>query len=489
MPDATPSLGEILNFQVDPDLGGDAARPLFDNRQLIQTVNDNARYQAENNWIKYSAFQNQLADTFKNINDTAALEVATQDKEQLDNYRKQLLESIWQSPKEFFGSGNIKKRADIESKLAKYKSDATESKLNHTFDVLHRSFLEQNPELNTDENKQVIESYWQQPLGARKAYTLDMPTIFDANKFTKEVFALPGVTETLLKNEPTADNKFIDEFTETTIKRDKFLQNWMTGLLSTDKYGHSIKSFAEKEFKKLTPDQKKGLGVETADQFWKKYGEQTFGANEDIITKQQGKRVVNPYALEQQRAANRLLQDKKKHGYNMSEIELRGTLPGRSLAAKSKVLDAYVSSLIDESIKNGIPTSDGFVKLRLSPTDAKIYGIKNGFGGEDTPEILVSIAEDSPRVFKTIYSNEKNNGKFSRGTFTLDIGKNKFGLSQLSKQDIDFDEDEDEEVSVTPQTSPPVVNNPNKKWTKEDQQKLDKQFEQLDEDERRKKKT
>lgn len=463
MPDSTPSLGEILNFQVDPDLGGGAPNIVFDNRQLLQTVNDNARYQAENSWRKYGTFQKALADTFQNIADVSGLEVATQDREQLDAERKDLLDSIWKNPKEFFGSGNMVKRAEIEAKLSKYKSAATESKLNRTFDMAHRQFINQNPELNTDENKETIDSYWQQPLGQRKSYNLNMPTVFDYGAFSKGIYGSPGVSVTELKNEYTPDKKFIDEYEETTLKRDQFINRWMTGLMANDKYGHSLKTYADQQFKKLSADEKKRLGVSTPEEFWKVFGEQTFGSANDITTRQKGKRVANPYALEQQQASNRLVELKRKHGYDIDTINHKDKLNGKTAKGKVDDLKNFVSFVINDakvnggqlkSKKPGEPFGESIVdwfETRLSPEDAKMYQVGSGVL-TDVPKIYVS---PDGKKFKAVYKDPSNDKEFTQETFLLDVGKNKFGLGGLGKQDVSIEEDAsdgntDETITTTP---------------------------------------
>lgn len=276
-----PTLGEILSIGRDTNVpGGLAPNVPFDNRGLISQLNENARFQAENTWKKYNAFQEQLGNLFKNIQDISGLEVMDADKEKLDMDRKDVLDSIYNSPKEFFGSGNMKRRMELEGKLAKYRTDATASKNNNLIHQAHQKLLEATPELNTEENRNIIDQYSQQPLGARKLPSLVMPTVFDANAVLKGIFGPQGVST---RTSPYLERKdgMLIEGSQTVNDYDLAMNSWMGALYSPDKYGHSHFGWAESQFNALNPDQKKYYqGIAGDDKqkqieaFWRDYGEQ-----------------------------------------------------------------------------------------------------------------------------------------------------------------------------------------------------------------------
>jgi len=70
-------------------------------------------------------------------------------------------------------------------------------------------------------------------------------------------------------------------------------------------------------------------------------------------------------------------------------------------------------------------------------------------------EFIIPSDDISPDS-KTVYADPSKNREFTRENFILDVGKEKFGLGQLSKQDISIEEDEngDEIIEETTTTSP-----------------------------------
>lgn len=445
-----PTLGEILNFNVDPDLGGGSPSVLNDSRQMLATIQENAKLSAQRAWQKYTYFQDNLQNLYQQIGDVSKLDVATEDREALDKNRKELLDNIWNSPKEFFGSGNLKKRAEIESALAKYRSNATESKLNKVYDMAHRTFMEQNPELNTEDNKKVVDSYLKQPLGARKSYNLNMPTVFDYSKFTQDIFKTPGVSKSEFGYEYSPDKHFMQELTKTTLSRDAFMRNWNAGLLGTDKYGHSIRTWADQQFKQLTDEQKKNLNVESPEDLWKTIGEQTFGAKQDITTAEKGRLLPNYYERDMLRADNTMKLLKTRYGLmagmevlrqgNRKELEdYKQTIKGQSPEQQAATLDNLTEGMVNTAISEGNMVEVKGKQLFKMPSSDIVLGTfskKLGFGMQEAPA-EIAVSPDGEQVTTIYYKNgkvdEEKTRTFPVDEFKVEFGKSVFGVTGVRK--------------------------------------------------------
>lgn len=79
-----PSLSELSNLPVRPELGGGELTPLIDSSKVVDTLNQNARYQAENTYRKYNEFLQNKKELFANIADLQKLDVAPQDRQYLN---------------------------------------------------------------------------------------------------------------------------------------------------------------------------------------------------------------------------------------------------------------------------------------------------------------------------------------------------------------------------------------------------------------------
>lgn len=441
-----PSLGEILSFGVDPDLGGGVPSVLNDSRQMLATIQENSKLASQRAWQKYTYFQDNLQSLYQQIGDVSKLEVATEDREALDKDRKELLDKIWKSPKEFFGSGNAKQRAEIEGILAKYRSNATESKLNKVYDMAHRTFMEQTPELNTEDNKKVVDQYLKQPLGARKSYNLNMPTVFDYSKFTQDIFKTPGVSKTDFGYEYSPDKHFMQELTKTTLSKDAFMRNWNAGLLGTDKYGHSIRTWANQQYKQLTDEQKKNLKVESPEDLWKTIGEQTFGSKQDITTAEKGKLLPNYFERDMNRAAQQMKLLKTRYGLmagmealrqgNRKDLEdVKHQLKIKYSGAE---YNAHVGALgqntIYEAIDNGETVDvNGKQMFKMKVGDAALNAFGKGSGFLREQPDAMATSPDGEEVTTIYYKDGKVDADktktFTADEFIVEFGKSVFGTS------------------------------------------------------------
>lgn len=276
-----PSLGEINSFRPDAELGGGSPAVLNDSRETVRILNESANQKAQNDWNKYLLFQNNLKDVYKNISDVEGLETAPQDKKYLSDKMGEVFQDISKDPRAFFGGG--KTYFDIQSRLAKLKGEATQSQQDYLYDDAHRKYLMTNPELNTDENKNLIQGYLNAPLGQRKAYTLNMPTLFDYQTYMSDALKSSASKESYA-SDIQGNKDGIGYITSATkYDRGRFMNIWNTGLkYQTDKNGHPIASYAQQQFDRLPKEQQKQYG--SAENYWDIMGQNAFGSKGDIIT-------------------------------------------------------------------------------------------------------------------------------------------------------------------------------------------------------------
>lgn len=421
---AEPTLGEILNFNVDPELGGGSPAVAIDNRPLINTLNENSRFQAENTWKKYNAFQKNLSDLYENIGDIDKMDVATADKEKLAKDRADLFGEIYKSPKEFFGSGNVKRRMEIEAKLGKLRSDATESKLNRVYDLHNRDFIAQNPELNTDENKQMVDGYFKSPLGQRKSYILDMPTILDVGALSKGILDSKGVSRQDFSYNDTPNKDFVQELSTTTLDHNAFKQRWKTAFdLGQDKNGHSIQSWAKQQYDaSVKKDPTFKDKVKSPEELWDILGDQIFGSKEDIKIKETGKLVPNWRQKQEEQYRDRLGAMSIKFGYDKVLASMRNGLRetfelfkqehGMGKASSGKALNDVTVSYIKDAQTRGTAykNSEGNNEYITNwPPDIQKLFEKEGSGVLKKKAEPTSITVDDDGNIHTYYKDSKLN--------------------------------------------------------------------------------
>lgn len=255
-------------------------------QEMVRTLNQQAQFKAQNDWNKYLNFQKNLGDFYSNVAEVEKLEVMDEDRAELQKDTTELLKMALENPGAFSGR-NPEIFGKLQSMYGGVLSKATESKQNNLFDKANRQYIAQNNELNTDENKAIIDQNKAKPLGSRSTYSLNMPTLFDAEALSKGLMESPQVKQSFAKSEVTPDEKFIKETTGTKYDRNAFLSGWSNALnAKDDKYGHSVKKWAEDRFKQLPADVHTKIG--SVEKFWDKLGEMSFASGKDIeqITKE-----------------------------------------------------------------------------------------------------------------------------------------------------------------------------------------------------------
>lgn len=243
-----PSLSE-LQIGADPERGTGAPATIYDNRELGRLLNDNAQQKAHYDWQKYNMFLGNLKDTYKDLNEIAKQPVLEEDMPALRNEMAGIIKDISKDPQSFFGGGP--KFGEVQGKIAQLQSKATESKGNNLFDEAHRQFFYRNPELETPENKSMIEDFRKQPLGSRKPYQLNMPGLVDMDELAKTINA--NVKKQEAYSKPTADNQFIEKGTSTVYDPKQFEVLAAAAYDQNDKRNIPIRETMQKRFQTLPP--------------------------------------------------------------------------------------------------------------------------------------------------------------------------------------------------------------------------------------------
>lgn len=316
---AEPTLGEILSVRPDSSVATGQPAVVYDTQKMVDSLGQAARFKAENDWRKYMNFQNNLKEVYKDVEKIQEQETLTEDRPYLQKQATEIFSQIMKDPKAVYNP-------DLQQKIGKLRAETIESKQNKLFDISHREFINRNPELNTDSNKQRINEFIKQPLGQRQAYSLDMPTIFDAQSYKNTIITHPAVKTAFATSEVTPDQQFIKEVSGNKYDRKKFLQAWNTGLKTqSDKYGHSIEGAAKQMFGQLSDEDKdywnKNGGIEA---FWNHLGEMSFGGDGDIIETvkdnlQANPNYINPEELALKKA--KVAQDWKALGLKERELD------------------------------------------------------------------------------------------------------------------------------------------------------------------------
>lgn len=238
-----PSLGEIIN-SADPERGTGIPATIYSNMPLVQELNQAAQYKSENDWRKYNTFLTNVKEQYKDLGQIEAMDTLTKDKPYLQQEAASIYSDIAKNPRDFFSGGS--KFNEVQARLGKLQSLATESKQNALFDFAHRQYIAREPGLNNDENKAKLDAYLNQPLGQRQPYTLDLPGLYDPNLLAIELNK--AVRTEAPFSRPTSDNQFIESGTAITYDLPKYLKMASTVYYQPDANGIPIKKTWEKRF-------------------------------------------------------------------------------------------------------------------------------------------------------------------------------------------------------------------------------------------------
>lgn len=391
------SLGEINSFRPDANQGTGAPSAVLKDTGLVDNLMKGAQYNAEDKWRKYTTFLNTYKDFIKDVNAVQQLDVMDKDRPYLTSTAKDILSQIAEDPRAFFGAGNTEKLAEINGQLAKLQGDATMSKQDNLFDKANRTFIAQNPDLNTDDNHALIDTFAKNSLGQRHPYTLNLPSSFDPYSLKKEILENPAVklafadSKLVGKDGVSAGDEFIQEITGNKYDRQRFLDLWNEGLFSkTDKYGHSIQKAVTERYQKLPDEVKaeyeKNGGVQ---KFFNDLGEHFFGSDADITEITKDNLQANPNAYkddELELERQRIAQGWK--GLGLREQELNKADKEDILGADSVLKE--ISSIINKGEPFQIKNASG-AKNILKIADPTLL---QTFGNIDKDGKVTNVPDD-----------------------------------------------------------------------------------------------
>lgn len=211
-----PSYNELVHTPVNSDIATGTQAVVYEHKDLVDTLNRAAIHKAENDWRKYNSFLTTLKDQYKDITEVLKQPIMTKDRPQLVAQAAELIKTIGENPKGFFGDGQY-----LE-KLTKLQSDVAESKQNNILDFAHRQFIARDPELNNEENNAIMEQFVNTPLGQRTPYTLKIGGKYDADALAKHINE--AVKSQDYETYYTPDNQFYGSVTKTKYDPAKYEQ-------------------------------------------------------------------------------------------------------------------------------------------------------------------------------------------------------------------------------------------------------------------------
>lgn len=298
-----PSLSELSNIDADPEIGtGTPAVVFTGGQEMVRTLNENAKFAAQQDIQKYNIFQNNLKEAYARGDAIANTDVAPQDREEIQKRLSDVMGKIADNPKDFFMGGA--RATELTGALQKVQADATKSKNDNLYAVAHDDFLARNPSYNTDENTAKLKDFYSKPLEERKPFEFEMPSLVDIGKLKDGILSDATVKQTGTAVKPVGtDGQYNQEYETTTYKYEPFKQKWNAAL----EMNPDINKYAQNLYNKLPDEQKKNISMQD---FWSHLGDMTFGQDKDIVNESKGKVLKNDFALEGVKNADRLAQIK-----------------------------------------------------------------------------------------------------------------------------------------------------------------------------------
>lgn len=438
-----PTLSEITHVPVDAERGSGTPATVYDHGNLVNQLNQSAQYKAENDWRKYNLFLGNLKDVYKDLNEVAKQPVMTEDQDKIKGELSSIFKDISKDPKSYFGGGP--KFGEIQGRLAKLQSDATESKQNSLWDKAHREFFYRNPELDTEENRSLVEGYNKQPLGSRQPYLMKMPGLFDPSTMSTAINDL--VKKDIANSSVTPDNQFIQTEKGTIYDPQKYRDIASVLYDQPDKRGVPLKKTIAERFEKL-PDyikQKYAGQVDPVKAYYMDLME--VYRKPDQMSKDELK--PNPGYLEKEKAA-----EAERHHRAMEALERSGLSLNWSKFNYAKDEDKFgAATVLNEAIDIISKGSEVNVynktskknekRLRVAdPTLLKIFGtIDKDETTTNVPD-FVEYNKDTDQLTLGYYDEKPENGKggivgrevkLDQRTWLKEIAKRSFPNKDIGK--------------------------------------------------------
>ena len=399
-----PGLSEIVNMTVDPERGTGTPAVVYDSKPLIAQLNQSAQYKAENDWRKYNVFLGNLKEVYKDLGEIAKMPVMTQDQPYLKEQMATILKEVSEDPKGFFGGGA--KYQDVLGKISKLQSDATESKQNSAYDFAHRNYFYRNPELDTPENRQLIDSYGVQKLGTRQPYLMKLPALFDAKAMADQINAT--IKEDFQNEEASPDNQFLIKTFGTKYSPEKYRGVASQLYEEADKRGTPIRETIEKRYEQM-PASVKERYADSKNPAKDWFLDLMDAYRMQDVTKQD--RTQNPNYLEAEKLA-----EERRHNKASESIQLANLRKGGEEAENTK---KQIGELYNRTLTTVFsPDSNSGIEYLQN-----VYGDNNGIeksvttendnGDKTTTKVLVP----SKQVIGSVYDPKA-------GTVTIEIKDN-----------------------------------------------------------------
>lgn len=406
MPDNTPTITEIEGRNIDPELGSGNPAVVYDDRQLLNILNQNAQFKAANDWRKYQQFLGDYEAKLKTQQDIADLAVADSDREWLKKESVSLFKDALSDPYKIYSP-------EFNSKLANIKANATSSKQARDFAEKNAQWIAIHPEFNTEENRAKIADFIDGQTvetGGRKFFTLDAPDVFDYIGFTGDLKKDPSVMQTINESRVSPDKSLIFERQDTKYLRDPYLR------LSEVSYDTNpkVKRYAQKLFDGLSDVQKRKIGDPKA--LWLQLSGKAFGSDTDIL--QQGKEQIQPNSnyLKPQVLAEDIRHNKAGEAIQRAKID-----------QDEKEMNARIEAAKDKLKK------DGIAELPFTPLPSILTSIGSYNKKVPLSSLPISmIAAINPNLIDEKGQLKKKNENDSKTEkIEVAIGKDKDGLDKV----------------------------------------------------------
>jgi len=434
MPNDTPSLTEIESKNIDPQLGTGQPAVTFDDSKLLDSINQNAQFKADNDWRKYQQFLTDYQDRLKNQQDIADKAIADSDREYLKKQSVDLFKDALDNPYQIYNP-------EFNTKLASIRAEAVSSKQARDFAEKNAEFLVTHPEFNTPENKAIIKDYIDGQTvekGGRKVPLLNVPDVFDSVAYFGQLRSDPRVKEMINANRIDEQKGLTFERQDTKYKYKPFLELIKLGYESKPE----IQRIAKRDFEALPPNVKSNF--EDPRDYWVNFGSKHFGGFDDVT--EQGKEVIQAYNIPLQKAelAERAANNRANRAIEWAKINLAkeaAELKGKGEAAQNTWLNNITDDTFEGAIKNkkeiytgkgvGVPKKLSGYEADISNPTLALFGYEGTMGSDNKKAIIppdkAVVSPDGKTITFKFYKRIKgtNNILKQGGNSVIDEDKTK----------------------------------------------------------------
>lgn len=448
-----PGLSEIVNMTVDPERGSGNPAVVYDSKPLVAQLNQAAQYKAENDWRKYNMFLGNLKDVYKDMNEIAKMPVMTKDRDALKEQMAGIVKSIASDPHGFFGGGA--KYQETLANISKLQSDATESKQNNLYDEAHRNYFYRNPELDTQENRALVDGYVNQKLGSRQPYLMKLPGLFDPAAIGEEINNIIQKESTSESLSP--DGMYFDKTTTTSYSPDDFDKLAKQFYYQSDKRGIPLPETMSKRYQTLpeSAKQKYAGSEDPVLEFYLDTLRPRRKQDKVVNDKQYNQGYLEKEKLAEEKRKANLMASVQRDG-NYAELIKAGYVPDESHAGGWRYEGKGLAA------GGGAPTSiqywDNFIKKQLPDKEQgfngdvemltdQISGLSVALEGENSTEEGKGIGlfnpKNKPQKIKVRYKNGVAQGVVIGGIYVnsddFDVKANQIRNKSMANRSMDVD--------------------------------------------------